>query len=128
MIRRPPRSTLFPYTTLFRSLAHLLERGLAHLLADRVADLPREQAGERVEIALAVRVLEVAAVALDDDRDLALAIPGHPGEVHPEVVPGGPLQVDARRGRCLSQASPPRASPGCTPRPSTSTCPCRSRT
>src|SRR2546427_5881836 len=24
MIRRPPRSTLFPYTTLFRSRAHLL--------------------------------------------------------------------------------------------------------
>src|SRR5256885_3738044 len=24
MIRRPPRSTLFPYTTLFRSVAHLL--------------------------------------------------------------------------------------------------------
>src|SRR2546425_3822308 len=24
MIRRPPRSTLFPYTTLFRSQAHLL--------------------------------------------------------------------------------------------------------
>src|ERR1039458_10705443 len=23
MIRRPPRSTLFPYTTLFRSLAHI---------------------------------------------------------------------------------------------------------
>src|SRR3712207_8754261 len=30
MIRRPPRSTLFPYTTLFRSLAEaLLERGRA---------------------------------------------------------------------------------------------------
>src|SRR3712207_7790415 len=27
MIRRPPRSTLFPYTTLFRSLSH---RGLIH--------------------------------------------------------------------------------------------------
>src|SRR3989449_4515963 len=26
MIRRPPRSTLFPYTTLFRSLDHLLHR------------------------------------------------------------------------------------------------------
>src|SRR5437667_5580273 len=26
MIRRPPRSTLFPYTTLFRSLADVLER------------------------------------------------------------------------------------------------------
>src|SRR2546426_8130272 len=25
MIRRPPRSTLFPYTTLFRSLRHLEE-------------------------------------------------------------------------------------------------------
>src|SRR5437868_14715215 len=25
MIRRPPRSTLFPYTTLFRSLARLLD-------------------------------------------------------------------------------------------------------
>src|SRR5688572_31911221 len=25
MIRRPPRSTLFPYTTLFRSLPHLLQ-------------------------------------------------------------------------------------------------------
>src|SRR5258707_3109999 len=31
MIRRPPRSTLFPYTTLFRSLVHsvLLQSGLA---------------------------------------------------------------------------------------------------
>src|SRR3712207_8124503 len=32
MIRRPPRSTLFPYTTLFRSLEE-----------------PREQVGQRVE-------------------------------------------------------------------------------
>src|SRR2546430_4026490 len=28
MIRRPPRSTLFPYTTLFRSVQVLRERGL----------------------------------------------------------------------------------------------------
>src|SRR5687768_17641405 len=45
MIRRPPRSTLFPYTTLFRSVfgrrdpAHVLTRGPArgcrlHALAD----------------------------------------------------------------------------------------------
>src|SRR5690242_21505117 len=27
MIRRPPRSTLFPYTTLFRSIALIGERG-----------------------------------------------------------------------------------------------------
>src|SRR2546429_3046855 len=36
MIRRPPRSTLFPYTTLFRSIK-LLERRLEHPFADRVA-------------------------------------------------------------------------------------------
>src|SRR3712207_8659360 len=29
MIRRPPRSTLFPYTTLFRSLKTLIEEVLA---------------------------------------------------------------------------------------------------
>src|SRR3712207_8089555 len=35
MVRRPPRSTLFPYTTLFRSLAvRLAERGLAIELTD----------------------------------------------------------------------------------------------
>src|SRR2546422_4164122 len=33
MIRRPPRSTLFPYTTLFRSLGRgKLQRGLEYLL------------------------------------------------------------------------------------------------
>src|SRR5438876_11404751 len=38
MIRRPPRSTLFPYTTLFRSLLHALldeQRQLAALLEPR---------------------------------------------------------------------------------------------
>src|SRR2546425_5115679 len=28
MIRRPPRSTLFPYTTLFRSVSEVTERGV----------------------------------------------------------------------------------------------------
>src|SRR3712207_8386428 len=37
MIRRPPRSTLFPYTTLFRS-----PRQLADLVAQRRDLLPRE--------------------------------------------------------------------------------------
>src|SRR5260221_4682508 len=30
MIRRPPRSTLFPYTTLFRSLKEKIERDLGN--------------------------------------------------------------------------------------------------
>src|SRR2546430_14733256 len=34
MIRRPPRSTLFPYTTLFRSHAHWLLVGLIRLFPD----------------------------------------------------------------------------------------------
>src|SRR2546425_9030135 len=35
MIRRPPRSTLFPYTTLFRS--HVVPRRLGQRLGDGVA-------------------------------------------------------------------------------------------
>src|SRR3712207_7889532 len=34
MIRRPPRSTLFPYTTLFRSQARCLNHGLRPELAE----------------------------------------------------------------------------------------------
>src|SRR5258708_24537353 len=36
MIRRPPRSTLFPYTTLFRSAARPLRRRL--YLSDRIPE------------------------------------------------------------------------------------------
>src|SRR3712207_8065219 len=38
MIRRPPRSTLFPYTTLFRSLELLLARGQALSSAGSVVE------------------------------------------------------------------------------------------
>src|SRR5258707_9975024 len=37
MIRRPPRSTLFPYTTLFRSIAY--EEGDADIALDRAEQL-----------------------------------------------------------------------------------------
>src|SRR2546427_8590328 len=37
MIRRPPRSTLFPYTTLFRSLLQPAASPHEHLSADRNA-------------------------------------------------------------------------------------------
>src|SRR3712207_7090084 len=42
MIRRPPRSTLFPYTTLFRSTADQLSVGL-HLGVARDAQAPCAQ-------------------------------------------------------------------------------------
>src|SRR6202044_1998553 len=44
MIRRPPRSTLFPYTTLFRSRDR---RGLAAILPETSADVA---AGELLEL------------------------------------------------------------------------------
>src|SRR5256885_13177124 len=41
MIRRPPRSTLFPYTTLFRSLSELSEVEKKIVLSRRASGLPR---------------------------------------------------------------------------------------
>src|SRR2546430_12533368 len=65
MIRRPPRSTLFPYTTLFRSLRLLLVR---HRRLDRL------QAADDVEaVALGQKgvegmVLEVGGGEIGDER------------------------------------------------------------
>src|SRR3712207_9262620 len=80
MIRRPPRSTLFPYTTLFRSdevaelglllLAHGLLEGdrlLRH--AQDVADLARgalELAGDLLGARLAAELLHELALDVDD--------------------------------------------------------------
>src|SRR5256885_11958236 len=48
MIRRPPRSTLFPYTTLFRS--YLKKTNRIQQLADRLASrVGKPQLGQRVE-------------------------------------------------------------------------------
>src|SRR3712207_9142941 len=46
MIRRPPRSTLFPYTTLFRSRAPERQEGLLHDVLGGVA-FPGHPVGER---------------------------------------------------------------------------------
>src|SRR5260370_29061427 len=45
MIRRPPRSTLFPYTTLFRSLLRSQQRGGA---AENLAAARRRQPAPRI--------------------------------------------------------------------------------
>src|SRR5260370_284311 len=49
MIRRPPRSTLFPYTTLFRSAKHRLlpEQVGFRLFLERGFDHPRSSAADR---------------------------------------------------------------------------------
>src|ERR1043165_7204719 len=48
MIRRPPRSTLFPYTTLFRSLvlAPAKRAGQVRSARERAADIERGDIGE----------------------------------------------------------------------------------
>src|SRR5256885_4499104 len=55
MIRRPPRSTLFPYTTLFRSdhTRKRVEIGSPGVVSQPVPCLshgPRPRAGERIQI------------------------------------------------------------------------------
>ena len=76
-----------------RQLAHLARRRLAHLGAVAVAGVDAEEAGERVEIATALLVLEIAALPADDYLELVgIEIP-HPGEVEPEVAEGVPRQA-----------------------------------
>src|SRR3712207_6934450 len=48
MIRRPPRSTLFPYTTLFRSAAAQEHRASGVAVEVLAADLSSEDGRERV--------------------------------------------------------------------------------
>src|SRR3712207_7041392 len=67
MIRRPPRSTLFPYTTLFRSVRELDEASDAVSRADWLLERRRQDPEEGPE---AVRRAEVAA-ALEAERRLA---------------------------------------------------------
>src|SRR5256884_6517465 len=51
MIRRPPRSTLFPYTTLFRSIHYSTEKPMATTAADaREMQRLANQAGIKVMV------------------------------------------------------------------------------
>src|SRR5215475_8936276 len=61
MIRRPPRSTLFPYTTLFRSRGGHLERLVPHPRHDRGAAVDRKSTrlnSSHVKISYAVFCLK----------------------------------------------------------------------
>src|SRR3712207_9091330 len=71
MIRRPPRSTLFPYTTLFRSVrrhdAEVLERALAPA-QERVALLVALELALGVALERVARAEEVDLDAVVDDQ------------------------------------------------------------
>src|SRR5260370_3851165 len=65
MIRRPPRSTLFPYTTLFRSLGH--ER---HLSVEPVAGLVEHFGSRAVDDLVGDLFATMSRKAVQEDRAL----------------------------------------------------------
>src|SRR3712207_9168405 len=84
MIRRPPRSTLFPYTTLFRSIARSIRRGDAGV-TEREQPEPREEGGD-----------STAAGSLEGERrDEAHGDAGHEGAPTPPE-PGHPHEGEGR--------------------------------
>src|SRR3712207_3498675 len=81
MIRRPPRSTLFPYTTLFRSsLGSVVKRGPSR----SSEDFCPLRASNTCAVAFASAILLTSLLDLDDG---ALAA-GH-AAAHPQLVPLG---------------------------------------
>src|SRR3712207_7049512 len=70
MIRRPPRSTLFPYTTLFRSLAAVSMRKLARRLGVDPMSLYNHVDGKDALLDGIAEVLLAAIPAPPADADL----------------------------------------------------------
>src|SRR2546430_13276142 len=112
MIRRPPRSTLFPYTTLFRSRADALPTQL-HFLLQRAQQLGAlKQADLFAPVRVADYLLEkdrlFARVTLDD-AEYALYEQLY---ARLDIRPPGPIWSSTCRPRstCCSSASPGAAS------------------
>src|SRR2546422_8501617 len=91
MIRRPPRSTLFPYTTLFRSvsetaLVHFQEEPLvpAVILRHAGGDLPPPVVTEPDPLQLLAHAVDVAEGEL---RGVPLVLDGGVFRRQPEGVP-----------------------------------------
>src|SRR3712207_7674459 len=65
MIRRPPRSTLFPYTTLFRSTAHGYVLGIPQPVTDRLLAEHAAELGAEVRRGRAVTGVEQDEAGVD---------------------------------------------------------------
>src|SRR5256885_13591676 len=105
MIRRPPRSTLFPYTTLFRSLRLLVELDSERRQL-RARDLAVEVVGERVQSRREVARREVVrGERLDGEREVhdldRVAVSARDVDERPvdEHVDALPVEVVARHAR-----------------------------
>src|SRR3712207_7680997 len=69
MIRRPPRSTLFPYTTLFRSRRRPVRRVISAWIAQQLR-VTGQQAGRRRAVAVDGKALRGARSADEQPRHL----------------------------------------------------------
>src|SRR3989442_4480244 len=67
MIRRPPRSTLFPYTTLFRSLCHISRS--ARRCSSMRERISTASAFESVSVAASARASSLAATLTDRSEE-----------------------------------------------------------
>src|SRR2546426_2991595 len=73
MIRRPPRSTLFPYTTLFRSYASRATASSVPRDTSRHADSRRfaMSSGRSTAILVMLLILRLTRIAVDLPEDIA---------------------------------------------------------
>src|SRR2546422_3379626 len=111
MIRRPPRSTLFPYTTLFRS--GLLDE-LA-VSAEILRDLVVARVAEVAPGLAPLRVGRPAAVVADDDDD-GNPVADRRVDLH-RVEPVRAVAVQNQHLRVGAGGPPPAAPPGAPPPP-----------
>src|SRR3712207_8522462 len=68
MIRRPPRSTLFPYTTLFRSLIGVKVHALGHDLSELWLVVAQPFSHRAAHVEIARQRQGTVAVASERDR------------------------------------------------------------
>src|SRR3954471_5393933 len=78
-------------------LRHLRGGRLTQLGAEAVPDLGAEEAGQPVEVALSLAVVQVAALPAGDDRHVLVAERGVPREVHHQMPLGEFLQPVVRQ-------------------------------
>src|SRR3712207_9527493 len=99
MVRRPPRSTLFPYTTLFRSRHAALRRGrhpVHHGVRSRAVRVPTGWLAEHVDVPVGTTVedLDTAFVRLG----LEVEEIHRPAEVTGPLVVGRVLEIEELTG------------------------------
>src|SRR2546422_2972668 len=106
MIRRPPRSTLFPYTTLFRSPIGAPRDREPGRFPDAVERLPREREQEKAELVRQAvepddrRVTGlVEEVAIAEGHNEGRDLRRHEGEAEPHQIPYGATRHAAANPR-----------------------------